>query len=189
MRLLRVVFLVSCAVVLAGCGTPVTPAKVASVDQKKKGFLLASTDSGVEYYVRSPGDGYAGPSAFHGAQKPVTLLALAPGRYSIGDWYMVAGVQKRASGSEKYEFEIVAGEVTYIGHFEANFSKSKNMMGLSWIPHAAPVVRNRAAADLADFKRVYPALAALKIRNVAVDGFDFGLKAESVVPLPVPLPK
>ena len=177
------------AVVGAGCSTTaVVPGKIDAVDQKSKGFVLVTTDSGVEYYLRSAKDGYSGPSFING-MKPLWLFALEPGRYSIADWYMAAGAQKRASGSKKYEFDVAVGEVTYIGHFEANFSTSKNLIGLNWIPHASPVVKDRAAPDVAEFVKAFPSLASLKVRNAAVDGFDWGVKKESTVPVQVVLPK
>lgn len=183
------IFAIAIVGALSSCSTTaITPDKVAGVDSSAKGFLLVSTDSGVEYYVRSEKDGYAGPSFINGL-RPLWVLALEPGRYSIGDWYMAAGAQKRASGSKSYEFEVVAGEVTYIGHFVANFSTSKNLLGLNWIPHASPVVKDRASTDIEEFRKAYPTLAALKIRNAAIEGFDWGVKSEATVPVPVILPQ
>jgi hypothetical protein len=190
---MRTIASLICAIAIAGvlssCSTTaVTPDKIASVDRSAKGFLLVSTDSGVEYYVRSAKDGYAGPSFINGL-RPLWVLALEPGRYYIGDWYMAAGAQKRASGTQNYEFEVVAGEVTYIGHFVANFSTSKNLLGLNWIPHASPVVKDRGEIDVEEFKKAFPDLASLKIRFSVVDGFDWGAKSESTVPVPVILPR
>jgi hypothetical protein len=181
------------SVVGVGCSTTaVTPGKIDAIDRKSKGFALVSTDSRaqalVEYYVRSAKDGYSGPSSINGSQ-PLWLFAFEPGRYSIADWYMAAGVQKRARGSKRYEFDVVAGEVTYIGHLAGNFSTSKDLFGIKWVPNASPVVKDRAVLDVAEFLKAYPSLADVKVRNAAVDGFDWGVKTESTVPVPVVLPK
>jgi hypothetical protein len=182
----------------AGCITAVSPEKAASVDLNKTGLVLASlTRTGspsdvkrvsVEFYLR--------PTVGHGDflkelvindSNDLWLIEVPLGRYRINDWLLAAGPVRRESAERGYEFDVLPGEITYIGHFEVAVTRAKNMLGMRVIPQAIPALKDDYASTLVAFRRRFPRLSSTVVRNAAPSQFSWGMTDSRMVPIYIPV--
>ena len=162
---------------VAGCTTAVTPEKAASVNPEKTGLVLATwfrngpaQDSRI-IFVQAPleslsGNGKLGTSLDIKSTNELSLVEVPPGKYRIKQWYVYGGLDYHNDPAESFEFEVRAGEITYVGNFDLIVVKSRTETNWAkldmWL-----VADDRSEKASIEFQKVYPELSKLPIRNVA----------------------
>jgi hypothetical protein len=183
----------------AGCITAVSPEKAASVDLAKTGLVLATlTRTGnaddvkrvlVEFYLRpTVGRGDFLKEPVINSTKDLWLIEVPLGHYRIADWFLGAGTMRRESAEQGFEFDVLPGEITYIGHFEVAVARAKNTFGMRVIPQAAPALKDDYASTLVAFRERFPRLSSTVVRNAAPPQFSWGITDSRLVPVYIPVP-
>ncbi len=166
------------ALILAGCSTAVSPAKSARIDPQKTGLVLATMHghgpkyTWVEFMLHSL-DGH--DSSFHNmaidSTQTLTLVEVPVGRYEIADWTVTSGERFTGPGTQTatqpFVFEVRPGEITYLGHFEVPVKPTPVNSGYWNMLRGQPVLEDRYQKTVTEFRRQYPALAALPVHSVA----------------------
>lgn len=184
--------LVMLLLLAGGCVTAVSPETAAKLNIKETGLVLATTESigsekdvkrvVFEFYVRPTDPGRRLSVYYISSGKPMWLLEIPPGKYRIDDWFLGSGTARSVSAAEGFEFEVKPGEVTYIGHFKFSVHLAKNMLGMRVIPQGLPVLENSYEVALKQFRKDYPSLVDVAVRNSAPpQTFLWGETDESAV--------
>jgi hypothetical protein len=185
--------------VLGGCVTAVSPEKAASVDLTKRGLVLASlTRNGeaddakkvtVEFYLRpTAGSGDFLKELVINSSKDLWLIEVPLGHYRIADWFLSAGTMRRESAEQGFEFDVLPGQITYIGLFEVAVTRVKNAFGLRVIPQAVTTLKDDYANTMIAFRQKFPELSATVVRNVAPPKFTWSVKDSRPIPIYIPVP-
>lgn len=100
-------------------------------------------------------------SEFKGSYGHLLVLSLPPGRHAIDSWQITNGTGLRIFPREKptpLVFEVVSGEVKYLGNLHANLATGKNIFGMTITADGYPEVRDQRQRDLPMFESRYPQL-------------------------------
>lgn len=121
----------------------------------------------------------------------LVVFALPPGEHAIDYWQITNGTGLRVLPRVKptpLTFQVVRGQVTYLGNLHANLATGKNLFGITIVGNGYPEVRDRRQRDLELLERRYPQFKG----KVAIDLLRLGpwtapvetRKNVDIVPLP-----
>lgn len=170
--------LILVALAISGCSTAVSPGKSSRIDVQKTGLVLVTLiktgpdndpkNVSIQFPFR-PVD--HSDSSFKKWEitsgKELWLVEVPPGRYQIADWTLWCFDPRTEIAEVPFEFEVRAGEVTYIGRLEAAIVTQKNKQGQQMYEWVQPVLENHYGRALAVFRQQYPALASVPVVNAA----------------------
>ncbi len=161
-----------------GLAKKMVPNKGAWLDLRSNGILFGTTavvsrDLGrskpnVTYYIRRK-DGVGKPEKLV-PKKGLFSFSLRPGIYEIYDW-SVSG-SKGYESQDRYEFEVKAGFLTYIGRIVTDVNLIENEAGKRVLKNL-PFVSDNANYDAALFTEFYPVLAKLNVIVAVRDRFTW----------------
>jgi hypothetical protein len=100
-------------------------------------------------------------SDYEDAYGQIYVIPLAAGRHRIASWQITnaLGAGRLPDGPlAPLVFDVVAGQVTYIGNLNARLSAARNFLGAHVINDAAVEVRDRRETDLPLLEERYPQL-------------------------------
>ena len=102
--------------------------------------------------------GIAGGSDFQDFYGKLFVLTLPAGKHSFTSWQFTNGggvsITPR-KGLMPLEFQVVAGEVRYLGNLHVNLRMGK-VLGMGIVDNGYPEVRDQRALDVALFEERYP---------------------------------
>lgn len=103
--------------------------------------------------------GITGGSDFEEEYGKLYVLTLPAGKHSITSWRLTYGgaltIEPRTRLTP-LEFQVVAGEIKYLGNLHTNVRMGKNLVGLPVAGDGYPEVRDQRARDVAQFEGKYP---------------------------------
>ena len=160
----------------SGLAKKMVPKKGAWLDLRSNGILFGTTavvarDLGrskpnVTYYIRRK-DGLGKPEKLV-PKKGLFSFSLKPGVYEIYDWSLSGS--KSHESQDRYEFEVKAGFLTYIGRIVTDVNLMENEAGKKVLKNL-PFVSDNANYDSALFAEIYPVLAKLNVIVAVRDRF------------------
>jgi len=112
------------------------------------------SNASVTYYIRRK-DGQGKPEKL-ASEKGLFAYNLRPGWYEIYDWSLSGS--KDYESPDRYEFEVRAGLLTYIGRIITNVKVVENESGKR-VTVNQPYVADESSFDAGLFAQVYPILA------------------------------
>ena len=98
-------------------------------------------------------------SEFKDSYGHLLVLSLPVGKHAIDYWQITSGTGLRIRPSEKpipLMFEVVSGQVKYLGNLHANLQTGKNIFGLTVTGDGYPEVRDQHQRDIPMFENKYP---------------------------------
>ncbi len=162
----------------SGYAKKMVPNRGAWLDLESNGVLFGTTavvarDIGrskpsVTYYIRRK-DGLGKPEKLV-PKKGLFSYSLAPGIYEIYDWSLSGN--KKHESQDRYEFEVKAGFLTYIGRIVTDIVPVENEKGRKVLENQ-PFVTDNASYDAALFSEIYPVLAKLNVIVAVRDEFGW----------------
>lgn len=151
-----------------GFAKKMVPNKGAWLDLRSNGILFGTTavvdrelgrsKPTVTYYIRRK-DGEGKPDKLV-PKKGLFSYSLEPGVYVIYDWSMSGS--KGYESKDRYEFEVKAGFLTYIGRIVTDIALVENEAGKKVLENQ-PFVTDNVSYDAALFSEIYPVLAKLDV--------------------------
>lgn len=103
--------------------------------------------------------GVPGGSEFKDSYGHLLVLALPAGKHTIDSWQITNGTGLRVFPKEKpspLTFEVVGGQVKYLGNLHANLATGKNIFGITITGDGYPEVRDQQQRDIPLFEDRYP---------------------------------
>lgn len=185
--------------VFAGCITAVSPEKASTVNLQQTGLVLATLarrgdaddvkNVTVEFYLRPvEGRGNLLKDLVINTSRELWLIEVPFGRYRISDWFLSGGTLRDERAKQGFEFDVLPGQVTYIGHFDVAVDRVRNTFGLRVIPQAVPVITDDYNNAVAAFQRQFPALSKAAVRNAAPPRFSWEDPESKATPIYMPVP-
>ena len=98
-------------------------------------------------------------SEFKDSYGHLLVVSLPAGRHVIDYWQITSGTGLRIKPSEKpapLVFEVVSGQVKYLGNLHANIQTGKNIFGSTVTGDGYPEVRDQQQRDIPMFENKYP---------------------------------
>lgn len=169
------------ALALGGCTSALSPDRAASVNLQKNGFALATWEQDaspakvvgirVEAPLR-PVDRPERPllDPWISSKRRLWLVALPAGRYQVSEWYMAGALDNAAAPSQRFEFEVRPGEVTYLGNFDLAV-EMRGKPGHRRATRAWMLLDDQYGKAAGEFEKQYPVLAAMPVRDAAPQRF------------------
>lgn len=117
-------------------------------------------------------------SEFKDSYGHLLVLSLSPGQHTIDTWQITNGTGLRIFPKEKptpLVFEVVSGQVKYLGNLHANLATGKNMFGITITADGYPEVRDQQQRDIPMFEKKYPQFSG----KVVIDLLQLGPWLES----------
>ena len=152
----------------SGFAKKMVPNKGAWLDLRSNGILFGTTavvsrDLGrsqpnVTYYIRRK-DGEGKPEKLV-PKKGLFSYSLEPGIYEIYDWSMSGS--KGYESKDRYEFEVKAGFLTYIGRIVTDVALVESENGKMGLKNQ-PFVTDNVSYDATLFAEIYPVLAKIDV--------------------------
>lgn len=107
----------------------------------------------------APGVPVPRSSQFEDSYGHVLVLALAPGKHAIDSWKI-----NNTTGLLSYPemrptplvFEVISGQVKYLGNLHANVQVGKGLFGIPFIQNGYPEIRDQQQRDIPIFEKEYP---------------------------------
>lgn len=152
----------------SGFAKKMVPNKGAWLDLRSNGILFGTTavvdrelgrsKPSVTYFIRKK-DGEGKPEKLV-PKKGLFSYSLDPGVYEIYDWSMSGS--KGYESQDRYEFEVKAGFLTYIGRIVTDIALIENEDGKKVLKNQ-PFVTDNVSYDATLFAEIYPVLAKLDV--------------------------
>ena len=98
-------------------------------------------------------------SEFKDSYGQLLVLSLPAGKHTIDSWQITNGTGLRIFPKEKPQplvFEVVSGQVKYLGNLHANLASGKNIFGVTIIGNGYPEIRDQRQRDISIFEDRYP---------------------------------
>lgn len=98
-------------------------------------------------------------SEFKDSYGQLLVLSLPPGKHTIDTWQITNGTGLRISPREKptpLVFEVISGQVKYLGNLHANLATGKNIFGITITGDGYPEVRDQQQRDIPMLENRYP---------------------------------
>lgn len=137
--------------------------------------------------------GIAGGSDFQESYGKLFVLSLPAGKHAFTSWQFTngggVGITPRA-GLKPLEFQVVAGEIKYLGNLHLNLQMGK-VLGMGIVNDGYPEVRDQRTLDLALFDAKYPQFkgkVAMDLLKLGPWVADAGNRSRIDLPPPVAPP-
>jgi hypothetical protein len=91
-------------------------------------------------------------------QGQVFVLALPAGKHKIDNWQIESGFLRihPKEHPTPLVFDVVPGEIKYVGNLHANLRSGKNILGMTRVANGYPEVRDERNRDISMIDAKYP---------------------------------
>jgi hypothetical protein len=177
----RILYICAFLVVLTGCAAKSIPKNSLLSDESKEGIVVLSVSHdlagrrGARAIFHMDGGAASGGntllsldevipgtprgSEFKDSYGHLLVLLLPPGKHMIDSWQITNGTGLRIFPREKptpLVFEVISGQVKYLGNLHANLATGKNIFGITITGDGYPEVRDQQRRDILMFENRYP---------------------------------
>jgi hypothetical protein len=98
---------------------------------------------------------------FNDSYGRILAVSLPAGKHEFSSWQITNGAGLRISPKETptpLVFEVVSGQIKYLGNLHANLSAGNNIFGMKIVLEGYPEILDRRARDISIFENKYPQL-------------------------------